>query len=358
MKKKNIAVLFGGQSSEHEVSKLSVQTIFKNLSKEKYCILPIYITKDGRWKLYDGAIENINNIDMEWEKYSTNAIISPDASHKGIVRIIGEKIRIIPIDLVFSVIHGECGEDGAIQGLLEMAKIPYVGCGVFASAVAMDKSYTKILVDNIKIEQAKYKVLRKDDKLDFDEIEKEIKYPYFVKPSSTGSSKGISKVNNKIELKEAIKIAFKYGTKIIIEEGIVGREVECAVLGNKRIKTTKIGEILSQKEFYDYNTKYNDKTTKTVIPADLSEKICKEIQEKSVQIFKAIDGRGLARVDFFIEKDTERIIFNEINTMPGFTAISMYPSLWEEKGMSISELLDELICLAFTEFKEKNQIME
>lgn len=356
MSKKVVAVLFGGQSSEHEISKKSAFTIISNLSKDKYSVLPIYISKEGQWKIYDGPIENICN--TEWEVYSINAIISPDVSHKGIIRIVGDKIKIMPIDVVIPVLHGKWGEDGTIQGVLELAKIPYVGCGVLSSAVCMDKLYTKIIANSIGIEQANYKVVYKYEIENINNIckgiEKEIGYPCFVKPANAGSSKGISKANNKKELLDAINNAFLYDIKVIIEQNINGREVECAVLGNYDVKATNVGEVLSALEFYDYDAKYNNPESKTTIPANIEESISKEIQEKAIKLFKALDGRGLSRVDFFIEEDTNKVIFNEINTFPGFTSISMYHMLWQNKGVLLPELLDNLIELAFEDFNNKS----
>lgn len=354
MAKKVVAVLFGGMSSEHEISKISASTIILNLSREKYTILPIYITKNGSWKLYDGPIENICN--TEWESYSTNVIISPDVSHKGLIRIVGDKIKFMPIDVVIPVLHGKMGEDGTVQGLLELAKIPYIGCNVLSSAVSMDKAFTKIIANNIGILQAKYEILYKYDleNIDYKKLEKNIGYPCFVKPANAGSSKGVSKASNKDELLEAIKEAFLHDIKVVIEENIEGREVECAVLGNFDVKATEVGEVLSATDFYDFDSKYNNKESKTVIPANIDDSISKEIKEKAIKIFKALDGRGLSRVDFFIQKDTNKVIFNEINTFPGFTPISMYHMLWKDKGLDLPNLLDTLIDLAFEDFNNKN----
>ncbi len=359
MSKKVVGILFGGQSSEHEISKISASTIIKNLNKDKYTIFPIYITKNGEWKLYDGDIENIDNTD--WEKYSANAIISPDASQKGIIRIVGDKIRFIPIDVVIPVLHGKCGEDGTVQGLLELAKIPYVGCGVLSSAISMDKLYTKIVVDSIGIEQAKYNVIYKYQLNDIENIcnniENNLGFPCFIKPVNAGSSKGVSKANNKEELINGINEAFLYDNKVLVEEFINARELECAILGNYEVKASDVGEIISATEFYDFDSKYNNKESKTLIPANISSEISQTIRDNAIKIFKALDGRGLSRVDFFVDKDNSRIIFNEINTFPGFTSISMYHMLWREKGISMTNLLDELINLAFDEFENK-KVME
>lgn len=360
MSKVTVALLFGGQSSEHEISKISALTIAKNLSKEKYTILPIYITEKGEWKIYDGAIENIVNT-TEWESYATSAIISPDARNRGIIRIVGDKFRILPVDVAIPVIHGKGGEDGTIQGLLELARIPYVGCGVLSSAVCMDKVYTKIVARSTGVKQAKYKVIEKYElaidtkrKRIYDSIEKSLSYPVFIKPSNAGSSKGITKANNRDELISGIEIAKEHDTKIIIEENINGREVECAVLGNHDASVSVVGEILPATDFYDFDAKYNNQNSKTVIPANIDDKTSETIQKNALKIFKALDCRGLSRVDFFIENETNNVIFNEINTFPGFTSISMYPMLLDYMGIKLPRLLDSLIKLAIEEFSEKN----
>lgn len=348
--KKTVVVLFGGQSSEHEISRISATTVIENMDTEKYYIMPVGITKQGKWMLYTGALENIKNGD--WEKYAVPAIISPDASQKSLLKIVGDRVKAIPIDIVFPVLHGLYGEDGTIQGLLELSQIPYVGCGILASSIAMDKLYTKLVVQSENdIDQAQYLKVYSSELSDMDMIcsciEQKIGYPCFVKPSNAGSSIGITKAHNLDELKLGLKLAAQNDRKLLVEKAIVGREVECAVLGNIDASASAVGEVLSASEFYDYDAKYNNCESKTVIPADLPDKIVKQIQLKAKKIFKAIDGTGLARVDFFVEKDTDRIVFNEINTMPGFTAISMYPMLWENAGMSKKELVDTLIELAF-----------
>ncbi len=349
--KKTVAVIFGGQSSEHEVSQVSATTIINNINPDKYYIIPIGITKQGKWLIYNGPVDNIKN--GEWEKFGTPAIISPDTTHKAILKIVGDKIKTIPIDVIFPVLHGAFGEDGTIQGLFEMAHIPYVGCGVLASAVSMDKLYTKIIVNFIgDIAQAEYvKVYSYElDKINpiVKKIEKNLGYPCFIKPSNAGSSVGITKAHNATELKEGLKKAAEYDRKILVEKAITGREVECAVLGNEnKIEASTVGEVLAAAEFYDYDAKYNNDNSKTIIPADLPKKIVEEIQDKAKRIFMALDGAGLSRVDFFVENETNRVIFNEINTLPGFTSISMYPMLWEQEGVNKTELIDKLIELAF-----------
>lgn len=351
--KLTVAVIFGGQSSEHEVSRVSASSIISNLDSEKYYVIPVGITKSGKWMIYNGPIENIKN--GEWEKFGTPAILSPDASQKGLLKLVGDKAKLIPIDLAFPVLHGKYGEDGTIQGLFELAQIPYVGNGVLSSSVSMDKAFTKIIAKNAKITQAKYVEVHSEDfnkiKSIATKIEKKLGYPCFVKPANAGSSVGITKAHNKDELIEGLKLAAVHDRKIVVEEGIVGREIECAVLGNgDNISASCVGEIFTAAEFYDYDAKYNNSASKTVVPAEISKEKQDEIRKMAIKVFKAVDGSGLARVDFFVEKDTERVIFNELNTLPGFTPISMYSMLWNACGKPMNVLLDELIDLALERF--------
>ncbi len=352
MNKKTVVVLFGGQSSEHEVSRVSASTIISNMDQEKYYIIPVGITKDGRWMIYNGPVENIKN--GEWEKFGTPAVLSPDASQKGLLKIVGNKVKVIPVDVVFPVLHGLYGEDGTVQGLLELARIPYVGCGLVASAVSMDKGYTKIIAKNARINQADYVIVMKEDinkKSVLNKIEKKLGFPCFIKPANAGSSVGITKAHNREEAFEGLKLAAEHDKKIIVERNINGREVECAVLGSgKGTKASGVGEILAAAEFYDYDAKYNNAESRTVIPADLDEKTVEEIRKTAIKVFNAVSGEGLARVDFFVENETGKVIFNELNTLPGFTSISMYPKLWEEAGKPITELIDELLEMAFNRY--------
>lgn len=341
---KKIGVVFGGMSTESKISYISGVSVIKNLNKEKYDIFPIFIDKEGKWFKINMPVEGQIKIDKKEQienvfKYLKN------------------------MDVIFPVLHGLYGEDGTIQGLCEMLKVPYVGCGVLASSVGMDKVYTKIIFDKAEINQTKYVYIRKyndkyiyvDDKfnekiLDFDEIikliTKKIKFSMFVKPSNSGSSLGINKANSVEELKVAIKEGELYDKKILIEEGIEGREIECAVLGNENVQSSCVGEIKSSDEFYSYDAKYKNKDSKLFIPADISEQKSEEIRKLAVKAFKAIDGKGLARVDFFIENGTEKVYINEINTLPGFTDISMYPKLFEQVEIKYSDLLDKVIELA------------
>ena len=349
MNKKNIAIVFGGRSSEHEVSCMSVVTIAKAVNAEKYNSYYIGITKEGHWLLADG-IESIS--DGSWRDSKVSAIISPDTKRE--LMLIDSENNIkdsVEIDVVFPVLHGMYGEDGTIQGLFEMAQIPYVGCGVFASAASMDKFYTKVVVDTLGIRQAQYVPVLKNELSDMDNVVKRaealLTYPVFVKPSKAGSSKGVSKAASRDELVDALKLAAMHDYKILVEEEIVGRELECAVLGyGDGTKASGVGEILAAAEFYDFDAKYNNAESKTVIGPDLPEGKEEEIRKAAVAIFNALDGFGLSRVDFFMEKGTDSIVFNEINTLPGFTNISMYPMLWNAKGYDIETLVDTLIDMA------------
>lgn len=315
----------------------------------KYNIIPIYISPKGRWLLYDGGLDNIKNID--WERFGTETIISPDKTHKGLLRLTEGKYKTIPIDVVFPVLHGKNGEDGTVQGLLELAGLPCVGCSVSSSAVSMDKALTKIMVKHLGINQAKYLVFNENE-MDINSLCKDVRYkigyPCFIKPANAGSSVGISKASNKRELVSAILCAFEFDSKIIVEKAIVGREIECAILGDGYEDTiiTLPGEIIPGDEFYDFDAKYNNEDSKVIIPADIDGCAEKEIMEKALVIFKALGCSGLSRVDFFLEEKTNKVIFNEINTIPGFTDISMYSMLLNNMGVKTSKLIDKLIEIA------------
>ncbi len=346
MRKTIIAVIFGGQSSEHEVSCMSAVNVIQSIQETQYDLLLIGITKEGRWL----KVEQVSDIiSGEWRNGTINAIISPDAGVHGVLLSEKGSVTAQYVDIAFPVLHGKYGEDGTIQGLLELAKIPYVGCGVLASAICMDKIYTKAIVERLGIRQANYVCVRVHELDQKEEIEKRIEqtlgYPVFIKPANSGSSCGVTKAENKEELLEGLKLAAEHDDKILVEEQIFGRELECAVLGGSEPKSSGIGEILAAAEFYDYDAKYHNEESKTVIHPQLPEGVEKQISNAAVKIFKAVDGYGLARVDFFLEKETNEVIFNEINTMPGFTGISMYPMLWEAKGLSKQHLVDKLIQL-------------
>ncbi|KXG76201.1 D-alanine--D-alanine ligase [Thermotalea metallivorans] len=369
MKKKlNVAVVFGGKSGEHEVSLMSATSVIRAMDKEKYNIIPLGITKKGNWMLYNGPIEKIES--GEWEGISNKLLKENPEDHIfSVVPTGGEKLEIsqecIPknlgeqIDVVFPVLHGPYGEDGTIQGLLEMANIPYVGAGVLASALGMDKVYTKKIFEMAGLPLGRYMVVMRKKWRESPEayavlIEENFQYPIFVKPANLGSSVGISKAHDRQELIRGIEEAAKYDRKILIEEFINSREMECAVLGNDAPIASVVGEIIPSHEFYDYEAKYfDDGKSKLVIPADLPEDKAAEIRAMAIKAYKAIDCTGLARVDFFLEKDTMKVYINEINTMPGFTKYSMYPLLWAATGIPYDELIDRLIQLAIERFEDK-----
>jgi len=348
MSKKTVAVIFGGCSSEHEVSLKSAVTIIENINRDVYNTVLIGITKDGQW-LYVNSTEEIKS--GTWTQGKKKAILSPDSKQKGILIVEGNKAELIPVDVAFPVLHGLNGEDGTIQGLFTLAKIPYVGCGVLASAVSMDKVYTKLVVDTLDIRQARYVKVVSSDLSNMDEVvesvETTLEYPVFIKPSNAGSSQGVSKADNRQQLIDGIQLAAKHDRKILVEETIIGREIESAVLGSNDVRASGVGEIVAAADFYDYDAKYNNPESRTVISPELPAGVEAKVREAAVKIFKAVDGFGLSRVDFFVEKDTNEVIFNEINTLPGFTSISMYPMLWEAKGISKTQLIEKLIQSAF-----------
>ena len=344
---KNVLLLFGGCSPEHEISMASATSVISIL--KNYTIIPVYITRMGKWLMYDGKLDNVQNID--WDKFGTPAVLSPDRVNRGLLRTVGDKVKAIPIDVVLPILHGPNGEDGTIQGLCELAGIPYIGCGVLASATAMDKAMTKLIAKALKIPVGDFLVFESDQLHEdlsacMTKIGRKLGYPCFVKPSVGGSSIGITKVTNRKELKSAIETALDYSNKIVAEKFIPGREIEVGVLGvGITAKTSVTGETIADGEFYDYDAKYNKPGSKTVVPADITEETQQKIKEYALQIFRAIGGRGLSRIDFFVTEDG-RIFFNEINTVPGFTSTSLYTKMWEESGIPSQELLDILIQIA------------
>ncbi len=347
-KKIKLCVIFGGKSPEHDISELSVTSVIANLDKNKYKVYLLGITKKGRWYLYTGKPEKIAGGNWEKDKkHLKRAIISPDTGHGGILNLDDNKK--IKIDVAFPVLHGEFGEDGTIQGLFELANIKYVGMGVLASANSMDKAATKLVLKDAGIPQADWVIVKRRDldKLEdiINTIEEKLGYPCFVKPANTGSSVGVGKAHSREELVEALHYAAKFDKKILVEEFIDGHEVECSVLGNEKPKAAVVGEIIPTVEFYDFDAKYSDSSTKLQIPADLPQETTEKIRKYAVDAFVALSGTGLSRVDFFVKHSDGSVVLNEINTMPGFTKISMYPKLWQAAGLGYSELLDELIRL-------------
>ncbi len=347
---KKLCVVFGGRSPEHDISLKSVTSVLNNLDKSKYEITTLGITKSGAWYIYTGDYAKI--IDSSWEKDTANlkkAVISPDAEDKCIIVFENETTvsKLYP-DVIFPVLHGEYGEDGTIQGLFELSDIKYVGMGVLSSANGMDKIYSKLVFKDAGIPQADWVVYRNGDDIDekISEIENKLGYPCFVKPACTGSSVGVGKAHTREELRSAIENAAKFDRKVLIEENIDGHEVETAVLGNFDAEAATVGEIMPTVEFYDFDAKYNDNSTQLQIPAELPAETTEQIRKYAVTAFKALDGQGLSRVDFFVKYSDGSVILNEINTLPGFTDISMYPKLWGAVGLGYGELLDKLIELA------------
>lgn len=353
MSKKNLVALFGGQSSEHVVSCMSVQNVAFHVDTEKYNVILVGITEEGHW-LKVNSLEEIKN--DTWRESKVSAVLSPDASEKCLLVMENGNVEKIPVDVVFPVLHGLYGEDGTVQGILELAKIPYVGCGVLASAVSMDKLSTKIIVNNLGIRQAAYVAVMKEEMDDMEEIisrvEQAFPYPVFIKPSNAGSSRGVSRADDRKALETGLLEAAKHDRRILVEEMIVGHEIECAVFGGgkEEVCASGVGEILAAAEFYDFDAKYNNADSRTVVDPVLPNDAAEKVREAAVQIFKAVDGYGLSRVDFFVEKDGG-VVFNEINTLPGFTAISMYPMLWEARGISKKQLIDDLISHALTRYE-------
>ncbi|MDF2841466.1 MAG: D-alanine--D-alanine ligase [Clostridia bacterium] len=352
--KLNVAVVFGGKSGEHEVSLMSATNVINAMDKTKYNIHTIGITKQGKWMLYQGPVEKLQ--DGSWEEEASkldnrelvDLLLSPMLDEQPNNKV----------DVIFPVLHGPNGEDGTIQGFFEMLDIPYVGCGVIGSSLGMDKVISKQLFVDAGLNVANYELSYKYEistKLQdvVKRVEDKFEYPVFVKPVNMGSSVGITKAHNKAELEKGLQEAAKYDRKVLVEEFINGREIECAVLGNNFPEASGAGEIIPSKEFYDYEAKYFDDGKSTlVIPAKLTEEEEKSIRAAAVKAFKALDCCGMSRVDFFLEKTTGKVYINEINTIPGFTKISMYPKLWDTAGLSYSKLIDRLIELAIERHDE------
>ncbi len=392
MKKIRVGILFGGRSGEHEISLLSAASVFNAIDKNKYEVVPIGITKEGRWvtaadaeRLLQGKFEEGKHlragdpeatpgaavlakgesvvVPPEPQRHGAMTPFETDASSHALTRRAAD--RAIDVDVIFPVLHGTFGEDGTIQGLLELADMPYVGAGVLGSAAGMDKDIMKALFRAAGLPIVKHvTVLRSDWEANQTKVEKlvesKLKYPVFVKPANLGSSVGISKAHDRKELGPAIEEAAKFDRKIVIEQGVGGRkqkarEIECSVLGNDKPEASLPGEIVPSTEFYDYNAKYLDEGSQLIIPAKLSKSETKEVQRLAVGAFKAVDCSGLARVDFLMEPKSRKIYLNEINTMPGFTAISMYPKLWAASGVSYSDLIGRLIQLGLERHEEKKK---
>lgn len=359
-KRIRVAVIFGGRSGEHEVSLISAASIIRALDQKKYEIIPIAITKDGRW-LTSSSVSTLLPQEVIAQAKETVVLLGDPTRPE--LMMFDEQMRLIkrqPVDVVFPVLHGPYGEDGTIQGLLELANIPYVGCGVLASAVGMDKDVMKRLFRQAGLPVVHYlcvtrAVWEREPSRVTRQVMTEIGLPAFVKPANLGSSVGITKVKHRRHLKAAIDLAARYDRKILVEQAIDGREIEVSVLGNEEPVASLPGEIIPAAEFYDYADKYLNNAAQLVIPANLPQRLTARVQQYAIRAFQAIDGAGMARVDFFLERGTNRVIVNEINTIPGFTNISMYPKLWQASGLSYGELVDKLIQLALERHREKSR---
>lgn len=351
MKKLSVCVLFGGMSPEHEVSLRSAESVLNNMDKEKYNIFPVGITKEGNWIIYGG--DDYSELPSgAWINNPGNCAgcLSP-VRGQGLLRFEGDCVVRERIDVVFPVLHGENGEDGTVQGLLQLAGIPYVGPHVAASAVSMDKTLTKLVADQAGVPQAAWRLVRRgelENHMDhvIAALEDQFNYPMFVKPAGTGSSVGVSKAADRESLHKALHAAGEFDDKILVEEFIDGREIEVAVMGNDNPVASICGEIDSGAEFYDYDAKYVTDTSTAYIPARISEDVEEQVREQAVKVYSAIGCQGLSRVDFFVTRADNRIVFNEINTLPGFTSISMYPKLFAASGIPYGQLIDELLRLA------------
>ncbi len=360
MQKTKVGIIFGGQSGEHEVSLMSCVSVIQVMDKTKYDIIPIGITKKGNWKLFLGDISKIEN--GSWEDEAIPALLSPDPSCKCVITLKDGAESRYYLDVVFPVLHGPRGEDGTVQSLFELMNIPYVSCGVTSSAICMDKVFSKKILEQSGLPIVDYRVFYKRELLArmpeiISEVEEFLGYPCFVKPANLGSSVGISKAVDYRELEAAMRFAAQYDTKILVERFIDAREIECAVLGNDEPSASLPGEIIPSRDFYDYTAKYLDgDKSKLLLPAPVSRKDITRIQELAIKAFKALDCSGMARVDFLMSKVSGNIYINELNTIPGFTRISMYPKMWEISGLPYKDLVDKLINLAFERHSQKNEL--
>ncbi|MBC8546260.1 D-alanine--D-alanine ligase [Clostridiaceae bacterium NSJ-31] len=352
MKKRSVAILFGGVSSEYEVSLVSAASVIRNTPADRYDVTMVGITRDGRWRRYTGPVELIEQDRWADSSYVQPAFVSPDRGHHGLVVPNESGCEIVRLDAVFPVLHGKNGEDGTIQGLFELAGIPYVGCGPLSSAVCMDKAVTHTILAEAGIPQARWQtVLTRDFRQEnFAALEGRLRgalgYPMFVKPANAGSSVGISKAHGPDELRAALALAFQHDCKAVVEEFIDGSEVESAVLGNDQPVVSVLGEIVPCNEFYDYEAKYQNDATELHIPARIPDETAALIRETAARAYRALGCSGLTRIDFFVKRDGTGIVLNEPNTIPGFTSISMYPKLMAASGVPYSELIDRLFTLA------------
>ncbi len=358
MKKKlRVGILFGGKSAEHEISVVSARNIVAAMDKSKYDVVAIGIDKQGRWILDEGARLLTDSRQTQVKPRGDDAVaVLPGATETPVMRVSRRPV-LAGIDVVFPVLHGPFGEDGTVQGLLRLANVPFVGAGVLGSAIGMDKDVMKRLLRDAKLPVVKFLVFERGSArtIHFAAVKRALGLPFFVKPANLGSSVGISKVHRQNEFAAALRAAFRYDTKVLIEENIQGREIECSVLGNETPLASLPGEIITRHDFYSYDAKYlDDRGARLVIPAPLSTPVVKKIQQLAVSTFKVLCCEGMARVDFFLRG--QRVWVNEINTIPGFTKISMYPKLWEASGISYPDLIDRLIQLALKRFRHERDL--
>jgi D-alanine-D-alanine ligase len=356
-KRLRVGVLFGGRSGEHEVSLASAASVIRALDPEKYEVVPIGISKDGRWLIGSGAQRSLPEV----LKSGQRVVLPPDPTASALVPL-GDAAgqSSVRVDVVFPVLHGTFGEDGTVQGLLDLAGLPYVGAGVLGSAVGMDKDVAKRLCIQARIPVVDYLcVLRSEWESDrqavLARVASRFRFPLFIKPAALGSSVGMSKVHSRKQLPEALDLAADFAQKILIEKAVKAREIELSVLGNEQPRASIPGEIIPHREYYDYTAKYLEEGTRLVIPARLSRPQVRKFQDLAVRAFRALECAGMARVDFFLEKRTGRIFLNEMNTIPGFTSISMYPKLWEASGITYRELIDQLIDFALAQHRERQR---
>lgn len=365
-----VGVVFGGRSGEHEVSLVSAQSIMKALDSSKYEVIPIGVSKQGTWvvgadpKKFLPAPAEQRKLDVAPAEAAGKTALIGDPSHQGMILLDKQNAhQQVKLDVVFPIMHGTYGEDGTLQGLLEMADLPYVGCGVMASAVGMDKTAAKRLFRDAGLNIAPFReYLRRDWREKPEEViadlEAHLAYPCFVKPVNSGSSVGVSKAHDRGELSTAFDLAAKYDRKILVEASINGRELEVSVLGNDKPIASIPGEVVPCNEFYDYKAKYVDDRSELRIPAPIDAAKTAEIREMAVRAYRALDCAGMARVDFFLDRDTGELVLNEVNTIPGFTSISMYPKLWEATGVSYGDLVTRLIDFAFERYNDRQESLK
>ena len=362
-KKLNVGVIFGGRSAEHEVSLMSARSIVAAMDKEKYQVHLIGITHQGKWLYADSSQNALEYKTVDEQSLTSTSIDYANASGTLINNTATQRSTVLAnLDVVFPVLHGPYGEDGTIQGLFELSNLAYVGCGVASSAIAMDKALAKQAFKAAGLLQMDYLIFKyalfcSDPSVVITQIENQFSYPVFIKPANMGSSVGITKAHNQTELSDGLSHAFEFDNKIIIEASAENcAEVECAILGSDQPRASAVGEILAGKEFYDYETKYFDNKSATIIPANLPQSVMDDVKAAALIAFDAIDGSGLSRVDFFVNRDNHQIYINEVNTMPGFTPISMYSKLWAADGVEYSQLIDQLIDLALARHAQKARL--